>query len=102
MKLGPIEVAKGLPPEVISRIVRQNFGRFRMCADRAKEARPIGRWAGKIHIAKGGEVSKVDDDGTTLKNQEITQCISQAMLQLSFPEPEGGAIVARVTLDFAH
>jgi hypothetical protein len=101
MKFGPIVTTRGLPPEVISRIVRTHYGRFRQCA----EMRVVGfdgRYAVKLHIAKGGEVSSVEDDGTTIKDPAVATCFRQAYQALSFPEPEGGPMVAQVSIELGH
>ena len=102
MTLGPVESTRGLPQEVISRIVRQNFGRFKMCAQNAKDPRPVGRYGAKVHVAKDGSVSSVDDDGTTLASHELSACLAKSFSSMSFPQPEGGPMTARVSLVFAR
>lgn len=102
LTMGPTEAKSGLPPEVVTRIVRQNFGRYRTCGTNAKDVRPNGHYAAKIHIAKNGAVTSVEDDGTTLQGHETAACIAMALKGLSFPEPAGGPMVARVSLIFSH
>jgi len=100
--LGPVEAKTGLPPEVVSRIVRQSFGRYRVCAEAAKDARPVGRYSAKIHIAKDGSVSSVEDDGGAIKSHDASTCIAKALQSLSFPQPEGGPMIAKVAIDLSH
>lgn len=100
--MGPVEAKTGMPPEVVSRILRQNFGRFRMCAEAAKDARAVGRYGAKIHVAKDGSVSSVEDDGTTIASKQAAECIAKAIRSMSFPEPEGGPMVAKVAIDLKH
>ena len=45
--MGAAEVTGALPPEVIQRIVRQNFGRFRMCYEQGLTQEPEPPGAGR-------------------------------------------------------
>lgn len=101
IRMGPVTVSGGMPPEVVSRIVRQNFGRFKLCAQNAKAA-PDGRYAAKMHIAKSGDVTSVEDEGSTVKSPELAECLATSLRALSFPEPEGGPMIAHVTILFSR
>jgi hypothetical protein len=95
-------VSPKLPPEVITRIVRQNYGRYKLCAQNASGPRPVGRVVAMITIASDGSVTSVRDDGSDLANHDATACILKATQLLSFPQPEGGATTARVPIVFSH
>ncbi|MCA9624055.1 MAG: DUF2330 domain-containing protein [Myxococcales bacterium] len=96
------EVSGGgyLPKEVVQRIVRQNYGRLRLC----REAAPIAADAKetvtfRFAIGAEGKVS-----GTTIEAPGVTgatwpRCMQQAMAGLSFPQPEKGPMKAEVTFE---
>ena len=94
----PITNANGrLPAEVIQRIVRQNFGRFRACYETALRTNPSlhGRIATKFVIGRDGAVNQSSDAGSDLPDQAVVACVVRSFNTLSFPAPEGG--VATVT-----
>jgi hypothetical protein len=86
-----------LPAEVIQRIVRQNFGRFRLCYERGLRGNPglSGRVATRFVIDRNGAVATSQDAGSDLPDQAVVGCVVSSFHSLSFPQPEGG--VATVT-----
>jgi hypothetical protein len=92
-----IESNGRLPAEVIQRIVRQNFGRFRLCYEAGLRANPglTGRIATKFVIGRDGAVMQASDAGSDLPDQNVVACVVRSFNSLSFPAPEGG--VATVT-----
>ncbi|HEY8073456.1 MAG TPA: AgmX/PglI C-terminal domain-containing protein, partial [Labilithrix sp.] len=86
-----------LPAEVIQRIVRQNFGRFRLCYESGLRTNPglNGRVVTTFVIDRNGAVSIARDGGSDLPDQSVVQCIVRSFANLSFPQPDGG--VATVT-----
>jgi hypothetical protein len=97
--LRPMELTSNgrLPAEVIQRIVRQNFGRFRNCYETALRTNPSlhGRVATKFVIGRDGAVNQSSDAGSDLPDQQVVACVVRSFNTLSFPAPEGG--VATVT-----
>lgn len=83
-----------LPPEVIQRVVRQNFGKFRFCYDAGLRQNPAltGRVSTRFVIDRNGAVSLAQDAGSDLPNREVVQCIVRSFHSLSFPEPQGGMV----------
>ena len=61
-------VSGRLPPEVIQRIVRQNFGRFRLCYENGLRNNPNlqGRVAVRFVIGRDGAVSNVSNGGSDM------------------------------------
>ena len=61
VRMGATSVSGRLPPEVIQRIVRQNFGRFRLCYENGLRNNPNlqGRVAVRFVIGRDGAVSNV-------------------------------------------
>ena len=86
-----------LPADVIQRIVRQNFGRFRLCYEAGLRGNPSlsGRVATKFVIGRDGAVNQSSDAGSDLPDQNVVACIVRSFNALSFPSPEGG--IATVT-----
>ena len=93
---GETAVAGRLPPEVIQRIIRSNYGRFRGCYESALRTNPNlqGRIAVSFMIGRSGTVQAVSGGGD-LPDGGVISCVTQAFYGLSFPAPEGG--VVRVT-----
>jgi hypothetical protein len=83
-----------LPPEVIQRIVRQNFGRFRLCFENGLTKNPNlqGRVTVKFIIDRSGAVSQAADGGSELPDTGVVQCVVRGFSNLSFPAPEGGLV----------
>jgi hypothetical protein len=91
---GATTVNGRLPPEVIQRIVRQNFGRFRLCYENGMRNNPNlqGRVTVKFIIDRSGAVSMTADGGSDLPDQGVVQCVVRGFGNLSFPQPEGGMV----------
>jgi hypothetical protein len=94
LRQGATQVNGRLPPEVIQRIVRQNFGRFRLCYENGLRTNPNlqGRVAVKFVIDRSGAVSTAQDGGSDLPDQGVVSCVVRGFGNLSFPQPEGGIV----------
>jgi outer membrane biosynthesis protein TonB len=99
---GNPEINGRLPPEVIQRIVRQNFGRFRNCYESSLRTNPSlqGRVAVKFVIGRDGAVTTASDGGSDLPDQSVIQCVTRSFTNLSFPSPEGGLVTVVYPLIF--
>jgi len=77
-----------LPPDVIQRIVRQNFGRFRQCYEIGLRDNPNleGRVVARFVIGRDGAVSNVSSGGD-LPDAQVRSCVASAFYGLSFPRP---------------
>jgi hypothetical protein len=96
VRMGATTVVGKLPPEIIQRIVRQNFGRFRLCYENGLRTNPTleGNVTVRFLIEKTGAVSGVAAvKGTDLADKTVASCVIRAFTALSFPEPEGGGKV---------
>jgi hypothetical protein len=103
-RIGETEVTKGrLPPEVIQRVVRQNFGRFRHCYDQALTRNPNlqGRVAARFVIDRTGAVSNVTNGGSDLPDSNVVSCVLGAFYGLSFPAPDGGIVTVVYPIAFS-
>ncbi len=94
VRMGATTVSGRLPPEVIQRIVRQNFGRFRMCYEKGLGRNPNlqGRVSARFVIGRDGSVSNVSNGGSDLPDSAVVSCVLSAFYGLSFPQPEGGIV----------
>ena len=92
IRQGATTVNGRLPPEVIQRIVRQNFGRFKLCYEDGLRKNPSlqGRVAVKFVIDRSGAVSTAQDGGSEIQDPGVVQCVVRGFNNLSFPQPEGG------------
>ncbi len=89
------KVSGRLSPEAIQRIVRANFGRFRLCYERGLAGNPSleGRVSTKFVIGARGQVLAFANDGSDLPDSAVVSCVNQAFSNLTFPEPPDGAEV---------
>jgi hypothetical protein len=92
-----------LGPEIIQRIVRQNFGRFRYCYENGMRKSPNlqGRVTVKFIIGRSGAVAMAADGGSDLPDREVVQCVVRGFANLSFPEPEGGMVTVAYPIMFS-
>ena len=62
VRTGALSVSGHLPSEVVQRIVRQNYGRFRMCYEQGLGRNPNlqGRVAVRFVIGRDGAVSRAE------------------------------------------
>jgi len=90
-----------LPAEVIQRIVRQNFGRYRFCYEQGLQNKPrlSGRVAIRFLIGAKGLVTLAQVDQSSLGHAPVEGCIRDRLKTWNFPRPEGGVTV-KVTYPF--
>jgi tetratricopeptide (TPR) repeat protein len=89
---GIVEGGGRLPPEVIQRIVRQNFGRYRLCYEQGLRTNPTlaGRVDVRFLIDRSGSVSATTTSG--FSDAAVASCIARSFRNLSFPQPEDGVV----------
>jgi hypothetical protein len=83
-----------LPPELIQRVVRQNYGRFRACYEIGLRTNPnlTGRVTARFIISRDGSVTNAANGGSDLPNSEVVSCVVSTFYGLSFPSPENGIV----------
>ena len=103
IRQGALQVVGELPPEVIQRIVRQNFGRFRLCYENGLRTNPAlaGTVTIKLVIAKDGSPRQGNIASTDLSDKAVVACIMRGFSNLSFPRPESGEVVVLYPLKLA-
>ena len=103
VRMGATQVSGRLPAEVIRRIVRQNFGRFRLCYEQGLGRNPNleGRVTVRFVIGRDGAVSNVSNGGSDLPDSNVVNCVVKAFYGLSFPKPEGGIVTVQYPIMLA-
>jgi hypothetical protein len=103
IRVGAVDVRGALPREVVLRIVRQNFGRFRICYENGLRANPKleGHVTTRFVINHAGEVASFDFADHTLPDLNAARCVLRSFSGLSFPQPEEGAVIVRFQVLFA-
>jgi hypothetical protein len=91
-----------LPSEVIQRIVRQNFGRYRFCYEQGLRGNPNlqGRVAVRFVIGRDGAVSQVQNGGSDMPDANVVSCVVRSFYGLSFPAPENGIVTVNYPIMF--
>jgi Ca-activated chloride channel family protein len=100
VRLGATTVSGSLPGEVIRRIVRQSFGRFRQCYERELATNPAAEGQVRVAFAIGTE-GNVTSATATGMSPMLDGCIARAFRNLSFPMPEGSPVRVVFPLRFA-
>jgi hypothetical protein len=101
--VGVTSVNGRIPPEVIQRIVRQNYGRFRVCYEAGLRNNPdlTGRVSVRFVIGRDGAVSQVGNAGSDMPNPDVVRCVTSSFYGLSFPQPEGGIVTVVYPIMFS-
>lgn len=101
-RLGATSTSGRLPAEVIQRIVRQSFGRFRACYQAGLKDQPDlkGKITVRFEITKAGTVAKVSSQ-SDLPDPKVVACVEQSFAGLSFPQPDGGIVTVSYPIVFS-
>jgi hypothetical protein len=91
---GETTITGHIPAEVIQRVVRDNFGRFRGCYEVGLRENPglAGRVVTRFAIDRQGIVTTAQDGGSSLANANVVACVVRSFYSLTFPEHEGGLV----------
>ena len=105
MRQGKTDIGGGhIPPEVIQRIVRQNFGRFRLCYENGLRNNPnlAGRVSVRFVIGRDGGIMSAANGGSDLPDAGVVSCVVGAFRGLQFPQQEdGGAVTVTYPISFS-
>lgn len=102
LRMGATTMSGRLPIEVIQRIVRQNFGRFRLCYEKGlrSDATLAGRVTVSFTIAEDGSVKDATHT-TDLADTGTASCVARGFNALSFPRPEDGVVKVTYPITFS-
>jgi hypothetical protein len=100
---GQLVLSGRLPSEVVQRLVRQNFGRFRYCYEQGLARNPNlqGRVAVRFMIGRDGAVTSALDSGSSLPDAGVTSCVVNKFYGITFPKPENGSVTVSYPLMFS-
>jgi hypothetical protein len=103
VRMGATTVTGRLPPEVIQRIVRQSFGRFRLCYENGLRQNPTleGRVTIGFTIGRDGAVSNARVASSDLPDAGVASCVQRAFYGLTFPQPEDGIVTVSYPIHFS-
>jgi hypothetical protein len=103
VRVGVATVNGRLPPEIIQRTVRQNFGRFKFCYEAGLRGNPNlqGRVAVRFIINREGGVASAENGGSDLADSSVISCVTRAFYGLSFPQPENGIVTVTYPIVFS-
>jgi hypothetical protein len=103
IRAGVNTVSGRLPPEVVQRIVRQNYGRFRQCYENGLTRNPnlTGRVTARFVIGREGAVTNAQNGGSDLPDSGVVSCVVSAFYGLSFPTPENGIVTVSYPIMFS-
>lgn len=95
IRAGRADVRGSLSKEVIRRVIRRHINEVKFCYEQELNARPDleGRVTVRFIISPTGAVQTAMVQATTLGNQRVESCITQAVQRWTFPAPDGGGIV---------
>lgn len=102
VRMGQTSVSGQLPPEVVQRIVRQNFGRFRLCYENGLRNNPNlqGKISARFVIGRDGAVSNVAGAGTDVPDSAVVSCVLSSFYGLTFPQPDSGIVTVVYPITF--
>ena len=94
-------VTSGLPPDVIKRIARQQFGRFHLAYKSRLRKNPqlAGNVVVRFTIGRDGRVLSASDHGSSLPDAAVVHDVVSAFMAMSFPTPEDGPIVVTFPIE---
>ena len=102
VRMGATTVTGGLPPEVVQRVVRRQFGRIRYCYEKGLTNSPT--LAGKITTSFTINATGTPEGISTnsdLSDKEVVSCVNSTFAALSFPKPEGGVVKVTFPISFS-
>lgn len=95
---GGVELRNGrMPPGLIQHIVRQRFGRVKLCYQTGlvRNASLAGSVHTKFVIDRNGDVQQVSDatpQDRKVPDDQVTACVLEVFRTLRFPRPFGGIV----------
>jgi hypothetical protein len=97
-----VRLDRVLPPDVIRRVIEDNYGRFRFCYRAGLRANSSleGRVVVRFEIEPTGNVVVAADRGSDLPDADVVSCIVRGFATLSFPGFQGGPVTVVYPLVF--
>jgi hypothetical protein len=102
IRVPSVKTSGHMPPEVIQRVVRQNFGRMRMCYEQGLGRNPNleGRVEVRFLIGSDGRVSSASAGSSSMPDGAVTSCVVSVFYAIGFPAPESGTVRVTYPISF--
>jgi hypothetical protein len=96
-------ITGNISQDEVLRIIRINYGRFRLCYEHGLRSDPTLAGRVDIHfvIDAQGDVKSVTDSGATLHDDATVACVRRGFTALDFPQPSLGTVKVTYPLVFA-
>ena len=94
VRAGPPHPNGFLPPAIIQNVIRQNYGRFRLCYEEGLGRHNLsdGRISVRFVIGRDGTVLDTMDAGSDVLDFQTLDCVTRAYHGIAFPRPIGAAV----------
>lgn len=91
----PPQVVGALDKDVLRRVIMRSRNRFKYCYERQLATNPnlAGKVVTRFVIGPEGNVTTVQDAGSTLTDATVLACVQSAFKSMQFPRPTGGGVV---------
>jgi hypothetical protein len=103
LRQGAVSIEGALPSREVERLIRQYYGRLRLCYSQGLKTNP--QLAGDLSVAfvidTQGDVHGVSTTGSTLKDERVVQCCARTFGSMDFPPPDGGTVKVAYTVTFS-
>ena len=102
VRFGATTVTGRIPPEVVQRIMRQQYGRYRLCFQNGLRNNPnlSGRVTIRFIIGRDGAVSSVSNGGSDMPDPGVINCVLNSTYGLSFPAPDNNIVTVVYPITF--
>jgi hypothetical protein len=94
IRMGKVSVKGDLMPEIVQRILRRHYGRFRACYQRGLSQNPNlqGRITLQLAIAKDGTTATAKSLSSDLPDASVIRCVVSAVRALRYPKSDSGSV----------
>jgi len=98
VRMGPLTVKGGLPPEIIMRVNRSNFNRLRLCYENGLRKNPSlgGQVSVRFTIGPNGNVTRSEKASADIPDAAVTSCVVRTFLSIKYPQPSPSGVVVVV------
>jgi hypothetical protein len=88
-------VGPSYPPEIIRRVIRQNWARIAACFEKSKIEASPSKAALRFTIGTDGKVTEAAwvEQGKAIEPDPVRLCVLNTIRGLAFPEPRGKIVV---------
>ena len=94
IRMGKVNVKGDLMPEIVQRILRRHYGRFRACYQSGLAQNPNlqGRITLQLAIAKDGNTATAKSLNSDLPDADVVRCVVSAVRAVRYPKSNSGSV----------